>query len=374
MNTQSSLTEFEDLCVAQLHKEHEIICWRYKLPLYAPVIHVHKSHNILGRWDSQYRTISLSAKIFHEYSWDTVLNIFKHEIAHQICSEMFHEDARHCEQFHKACELIDVPPAYRRPFLNYEEFKTVHEDNGRNDQWDNLIVKIKKLYSLAGSSNEYESLAALAKAKQLIDKYHISHVVLEEAETIVYKQIILHKKKIASYQQKIAALLSRYFYVHIIQTRQYNQHEGCMNPVFEVFGRPGNVEFALHCFQFLEERVRTLWQNKSHALVSKTVRFRNSFMLGILAGVEEQLIKQENEKKKQQWAKNSEQSQHRYLLQTVDKALHNRIKKRYPHLQRKKTGRQFVYTDVFSAGKKEGSQIQLHGAISKNSKQKLLPQ
>lgn len=366
MPAQQFYSDMHAVWIPQLQREYQTLNHRYSLNLIPAIIAISAARKILGRWNSEKRTIEISAEVLERYDWETVTNVLKHEMAHQLCSESFQVSEAHGDIFHHACELLDLPVLFRSAHFRIEHIQTSDVFNrGKSEQ---LLEKIKKLHSLAHSSNEHEAVAAMAKAKQLIDKYQLDAHQDNVDLGIIFRQIHLTERRVQCSRQKIFAILSRFFFVRIIQSSQYNQHTNSVHPVFEIFGKPGNVEFAEHCFFFLDERIQTLWKEKAKTLPHKNVRLRNSYMLGILSGVEETLISQE--KQCDESAADSQEAVGRAAeqmlvsLQEQDcAAIEQRISKRYPHLVRKKTARRFVHSGLFVTGKSEGKKLSLREVL-----------
>ncbi len=63
-----------------------------------------------GQWDSETRTLTLSEALIREYPWDVILEVLKHEMAHQIVSETYGGDEGHGALFHQVCRKLGVLP------------------------------------------------------------------------------------------------------------------------------------------------------------------------------------------------------------------------------------------------------------------------
>src|SRR6056300_1228145 len=86
INKESQL-EYRRKWLYQLQSEFKLICDWYKISLAAPAFRLTESRRTLGSWNPDTRTISISTILIHEYSWDTVINVLKHEMAHQYVHE-----------------------------------------------------------------------------------------------------------------------------------------------------------------------------------------------------------------------------------------------------------------------------------------------
>src|SRR5438046_2789047 len=104
----------ESTWIQQLYEEHRQICFLYRLKLKTPVIRLADWQGKWGEWDPLTRTITLSTLLIRQFRWDTVLEIFKHELAHQIVTELDGEDEIHGPYFQRACKRLAVAAWARR--------------------------------------------------------------------------------------------------------------------------------------------------------------------------------------------------------------------------------------------------------------------
>ncbi len=205
------------LWARQLRREFVNITWHYGLSLPTPTFEISDSRTRYGSWKPSLEIIEISEELIKKFSWDTVINVLKHEMAHQICSTIFHEPhAGHGALFHKACDIIGLDQGYRsasgdlpqgvRPA---ETADTLTEDGRR------FVEKIRKLLSLAQSSNEYEANLAMAKAGLLMDKYNLREESLQHESG--YSNVIINhgRKRLERHSRQIARILKDFFYVDI---------------------------------------------------------------------------------------------------------------------------------------------------------------
>ena len=192
-----NLTEVEiklrQAWASELLEEHEAVCWQYKVRLSKPIIEISNSQMEWGSWDSDFRTMKVSVKLIRGHSWDVTLNVFKHEMAHQIVTDLFDRVDGHGELFQTACKMIGVPKEFRgskgdipRKIVDFRN-QAIDSANGR------MLEKVGKLLSLAQSKNENEAFLAMKKANELIEKYNIDRIEQNKDSKYVYA-IINHKK------------------------------------------------------------------------------------------------------------------------------------------------------------------------------------
>lgn len=68
---------------AQLAREHRTISWRYGVNLTTPIINISSGKKTVGWWDDRKKTLSISDHLIKTEIWDVVLEVLKHEMAHQ---------------------------------------------------------------------------------------------------------------------------------------------------------------------------------------------------------------------------------------------------------------------------------------------------
>ena len=363
MTLTEAYTHYAHLWVQQLHRDYRSICHQYRLKLEPPIIRIHPLDRQLATWDPLGRLITISCHLIENSSWQEVLNVLKHEMAHQLCSEIFGGSGGHrSTDFKRACQLLDLPENYRRASLTMV-----------GDQWPQseepiaadraVLSKVGKLLALSRSANEHEAANALAKAKLLIDRHQLADTADLAQEGVIFRMVQLKNRRVTICQKKIAAILSRYFYVRLIQSVIYDQFRLEDVTIFEIFGRPGAVEVAIHCFHFLEERLVTLWRQRAAELPKRSLKSRNSYMYGILQGVEDVLHQQaartvEPESVPGQSNVTRADEQCRLLQKVEEDAVEQRVNQRYPRLSRRKS-RIVLQSEIYQEGITSGRALSL---------------
>ena len=60
----------------------------YDLELKLPIFEISDSRKEFGAWHSTPRILRLSRHLIYNYSWSVTLQVLKHEMAHQLCTEI----------------------------------------------------------------------------------------------------------------------------------------------------------------------------------------------------------------------------------------------------------------------------------------------
>ena len=130
---------------------------------WSPALALHDGRKHLGQWMPTIRTISFSRMWVQTTPWTTVIEVLKHEMAHQYVSEILkvHNEPPHGPAFRSVCA----------------QFHIDSRAQGLPDVVDKksskVVDKIQKLLALAQSPNEHEAKLALQKARQWMNEYEL---------------------------------------------------------------------------------------------------------------------------------------------------------------------------------------------------------
>ena len=258
MDTSAETSGLRRAWVSQLYREHQRIRWSFKIDLAQPAICLFDSQRSWGQWDGQSRTIKISWRLISGYSWDLVVNILKHEMAHQLVQEHFPSDDAHGPLFQEACALLGLDEEFRRASGDLPQpSPTAAANEGGKHR---IMDKVRKLLSLAQSNNEHEALLAMKKVNELIEKYNIGQPGEKSPDNYCYKIINPKRKRIELYQRLICTLLGDYFFVEVICADLYDAASDQVHKVIELLGLRENVEIAEYVYFFLVKQLEILWR------------------------------------------------------------------------------------------------------------------
>jgi len=122
----------------------------------------------LGEWRSGSRTIALQRAFVFDQAWGVVVEVLKHEVAHQYVSEMLGDPdgGPHGPSFRAICDRLGidgrtsgVPAAGVGPAPAEAEAR--------------ILGRVAKLLALAESANRHEAEAAMARAQELMLKHNL---------------------------------------------------------------------------------------------------------------------------------------------------------------------------------------------------------
>ena len=357
--------KYRTIWLNQLLIEYEEICWSYGVELTSPVFEISGSRKEVGSWNSETRTIRLSRHLIAENSWMVTLQVLKHEMAHQLCSELFGvREKGHGIEFQKGCELLGVEPEYRLAKSSLPEFeKKLMKEEGISNKGRRFINRVEKLLALARSPNENEAALAMQKANQLIGKYNLSFLEDGAGREFGYAVINRKRKRIESYQRHICRILQDFFFVRVVMSSLYDPITDQRHKIIEILGSRENVAIGEYCYFFLENKLFSLWTHNRHKFKGTTKTEKNSYFLGLLTGFYDKLKKQ----KEKTTGGDAPAPAKAMVLVTARRELEDYVGSRYPRLQKnyRKTAR--IYRSTYSDGVTTGRTITLTKGVAGES-------
>ncbi len=358
--------------INQLYKEHDNICWKYKVELSKPTIEIFNNQKKLGQWISKFKTIKIDLSLIRNYSWDIVINILKHEMAHQIVDEIFKCDDKHGEVFIKACGMIGVPEEFRSASGDIpDSVKRIVEKRFDSDN-AKMLEKVRKLFSLAKSPNENEALLSMKKAHELIEKHNIQRIEHGDGSRYVYEIITHKKKRIESYQRRICSILLDFYFVDIVYSYLFDPVSCQTYKTIEILGTPENVKIAQHVYFFLINQLNIMWDIHKKGVKSKN-KNKRSYWLGVLKGFRKKLEKTEKDKSKNRKVEKNKTTS--AVIRVQDKNFIRFKKMRFPRLTYR-SNTATIDLKTYRAGVNDGKKLVIHkGIVERNGyRGKLLKQ
>ena len=298
-----------------------------------------------------------------------VTEVLRHEMAHQIVSEIFGSTEAHGLLFKKACKMLGANPLVHRAGVSLEDLRR-HLSNESNPLEEKMLRRAKKLLALADSSNEFEAALALEKAKKLAQQYHLDHHLSGEPGSYISVMICHKKKKVELWTSLLACLLTDHFKVKVVHTSLYDAQDLTTYKSFEVMGLRHHVKIAEYIYWFVCNNIKGLWNDFSSRSGKRGIRNRNQFFQGLIAGLSEQLSRLQSEKKEP--PASSARAKGMILIEA--NRLAGFVRERYPRLRSGSVKSGIWDRDSYEAGKNSGHKLNLYGGISqKNGSIQSLP-
>jgi hypothetical protein len=234
-----------------------------------------------GYWSRERCEISLSRKLVFDCPWDAVREVLFHEMAHQLAEEVLGacREPPHGPTFRKACSLLGADPRASGSYPTLTE-RLARASSGPRDREMN---RVRKLLSLAGSSNRHEAEAAMLKAHELIARHHLSLVAdrrpREYASVFAGRPALRHSR----FDYHLAGLMRDFYYVLPVWVPAFVLEKNRMGLVMEISGIPGNVRTAQHVADCLRRVARQEWRIASRPPARQRGRFVD-FAVGLVEG------------------------------------------------------------------------------------------
>lgn len=351
----------------QLYIEYDQICYMYQIKLQRPLIDIRPLLSCWGRWDGNLRILTISQHLIERYSWDIVVEILKHEMAHQIVQDLYLCNDHHGKIFKEACQRLAVS--------EWASSATVNPDRDINTLrrhipgTDRIVRRVQKLLALASSDNEHESLAAMRKVREIYRTHQIESVLKNEEETYDIITICHKKKRIPNYLVRIGSLLAAHFGVSIIYNQRFDAHDQCLYRVTELMGTDRNLQIAEYVYWFLFHKLPLLWDCYCRKVDDGyCITDKNSFFEGVITGFDEQLAGSKDLAEESKTNVENDRKVQNELLIVAGKKLELFVKHKFPRLVTSRGGKRKWSEKTFKAGCEEGRKLRLHRGLKQGNK------
>lgn len=359
---QTTGNDYLRIWAEQLVMEHRRICWQHRVVMATPLVEIGEALGYWGKWWPGRQTIVVSARLVRQHPWEVVLNVFRHEMAHQLVSQAHGQAPAHGDLFYAACERLGVPPEYRRAGGALPDSQPL-PDPLNHDRPRALLEKVRKLLALSESANEHEALLAMRKARELLDQHRLS----TPGERSEYCSLVINlgRRKVSSHHRAIASLLMDHFQVEVVLASTYDAAACDTFKCLDLIGRPGQVKVAEYIFHFLENRLMRLWENQRRLRSGGGRTGGNSYRLGVLNGFREKLA---GERKVAVGSGAAKAASPAELLpvRLADPERDRFLTCRYPRLRSSRGRSVTVDQEHYQAGQAEGRRLELRAGLERS--------
>lgn len=360
----------------QLIWEYDLLCEHYRLHLKRPLLKIEESSNYWGQYDPNTRTLSLHRLLIENYRWDDVIEILKHEMAHQIVFEFFGlNDHTHGADFQRACQLLNVSPWAMKAGGNIGEDLKNPSPSGQNNADEELLRRARRLLALSQSDNEHESMLAMQRLQEMSQRYNIEQLIAQRQQCYCYSIINHEKKRIPQHQSHIASILQKHFFVDIVFSSEYDAHHLTSFKTMEILGSQENVQMAEYIYHFLWNQLPRMWKRHSKNGASGK-QAKRAYFLGVLESFDEKLSKHPLEKR----ASPTESSTGAMALEVFGntqlalakarKELSAFVRKRHPRLRTRSWQVSHDQWDSYRTGRRDGQNLDIHHGLRHGQGQK----
>lgn len=311
----------------------------FKSALRAPALELVPSRAHLGRWVQATRTIEISRPLVLEQPWSVVLEVLKHEVAHQYVHEVLRgvDESAHGPAFRDVCARLGIDArAAGMPAAP------------RTETEERVIERIAKLLALAESPNQNEAEAAMAAAQRLMLKHNLE--AREVRRDYAFAHLGEPTGRVTESERILAMILGKHFFVEVIWVPVYRPLDGKRGSVLEICGTSANLAIAEYVHAFLTETAERLWREHKVAEGIWGNRDRRTFLAGVMAGFHEKLSREA--------AANKAQG----LVWIKDGDLHDFLRKRHPYIRHVRHAGQRK-NEAYAHGKAAGRTIVIHRGV-----------
>ena len=342
-------------------------CWHFinsshfRSALRPPTLGLHPGAHSLGLWQAPTRTILLSERFVFDKPWGVVLEVLKHEMAHQYVHEVLGrtEETAHGPAFQQVCARLGIDATAAG--LKSPAPGSNATPDGENDDQTRLLRRVGRLLALAQSQNPHEAEAAMHEAQRLMLKHNLDRQALgatmlggERRARYGFRQLGLPKGRTDEAQRLLAMLLGRYFFVEAIWVPGYDPRTDRRGTILEICGTDDNLEMAAYVHDFLNQTAERLWVAHKQAAAIRGDRDRRTYLAGVMLGFAERLADKER------------QHQVEGLVWAGDVVLQDFFRRRHPHVRRVHQKGQ-PRTAARAEGKKAGREIVLSRPLRSGS-------
>jgi predicted SprT family Zn-dependent metalloprotease len=322
----------------------------FRSALLAPTLELVALRATLGRWIPATRTMEISLPLVIEQPWGAVVEVLKHEMAHQYVHEVLRETSEtpHGPAFRDVCARLGVDPrAAGMPSPDsVASSDPAHADAGE----DKTVVRISRLLALAESPNQHEAEAAMAAAQRLMLKHNLDVVRTQTARAYGFVHLGRPTGRVGEHERLVAMILGKHFFVEAIWVPVYRPREGKRGSLLEICGTSSNLAIAEYAHGFLHGTAERLWNDHKQAQ-GLGDRERRTFLAGVMTGFADKLARQEAT------------SRADGLVWVKDGDLGGFLRRRHPHVRHvRHAGQQ--RNDTWVHGREAGRKIVLHRPVT----------
>jgi len=297
----------------------------------------------LGLWVPDARAIEISRPMILAQPWSVVIEVLKHEMAHQYVHEVLDatDERAHGPAFQGVCERLGIDPASSglpAPRGDHDEATT------------RAVDRIARLLALAESPNVHEAEAAMAAAQRLMLKHNIDAKARVKDRDYDHRALGVPSGRVEESQRILAGLLGRHFFVEVIWIPVYRPLEGKRGSVLEICGTRSNLEMAEYVHAFLTRASETGWADHKRALGLRSNRERRTFQSGVMTGFASKL------------AREAKRHREEGLVWVKDGYIDAYFRKRHPHVRNIRYGGN-PRSDAWHKGREVGEKLVLRRGV-----------
>ncbi|HQY62135.1 MAG TPA: DUF2786 domain-containing protein [Polyangiaceae bacterium] len=294
----------------------------------------------LGRWVPSSRTIEISSSLVVREPWGTVVEVLKHEMAHQYMSERHGDldETAHGPVFRELCARLAI------------DGRATGLPDATDPASDRIASRVARLLALAESPNVHEAEAAMLAAQRLLLKHNLDLSAARAARGHSFRHLGRPTGRVTEAERALSLILAHHFFVECIWIPVYRPLEGKRGSVLEVCGTPENLEIAEYVHGYLLRTAERLWAEHKRARGLPGDADRRRFLAGVMHGMLEKL------------GRDAMAQQEDGLVWVRDADLHGYYRRRHPHVRHVRSAGE-RRTAAYAEGREAGRGIEIHKGI-----------
>lgn len=324
---------------------HHINGNAFRFALRAPAFELRDGEQRLGHWSFAHRTIALSRRLVFGEPWGTVLEVLKHEMAHQYVHEVLGatDEAAHGPAFRSVCERMGIDAAAAG---------VPAPGPGGGGEEARVLQRVAHLLALAESSNVHEAEAAMKAARRLMLRHNLDAAsAARPGAHYSFRHLGRATGRIQEYERVLASILAEHFFVEAIWVPCYRAAEGKRGSVLEVCGSETNLELAAYVYDFLLRSAEACWREHKRERKLAANAERGAFLAGLMRGFDEKLRAGERANKNEG------------LVWVGDPQLGTYFRRRHPYVRHVRY-RGNGPSEAYAHGRERGRKLVLHRPVS----------
>lgn len=250
--------------------------------LVPPVLAISGTSRQLGRWERATRHIELSRSLVVDRSWGEVVEVLKHEMAHQFVDEILDQtdETAHGPTFRAVCAERGIDG---RASGGVEDQGMGSHDRAR------VVGRIQKLLALADSTEKHEAEAAMRAARRLLLKHNLRLADARTETRYGWQQLGRPSGRVPTHERLLAGILSKHFFVSCVWVHGFDVGRGRRGRLLEIAGTPENLEIAAWVHAWLLATGEQLWRAHRQARRLRGDAHRRRYLQGVMIGFHEKL-------------------------------------------------------------------------------------
>lgn len=313
--------------------------FHFKDALVLPRFELSDNDQHLGEWRRLHSTIAFSRTFVRSKPWGVVLEVLKHEMAHQYAHEVLGavDETAHGPAFRAVCARLGIDTSA----------SGLPTEGAVDAEQEKALRRVTRLLALAESPNANEAQAAMNAARKLMLRYNIDTLPTGHS----FRHLGEPSGRLQESDRWLATVLGKHFFVSVIWVPSFDANTGKTGRVLEISGTAPNLELAAYVHTFLKETGERLWRAHKREHGIRADKERQRFIAGAMRGFHEKLTE------------GARESREEGLVWVGDPKLAEYHAKRHPSVRNVKYGGA-ARTEAWEQGRAAGREIVLHKPVS----------